>query len=190
MFFYHHKKVLHPREGTINRIQRMPGEFEHDRLPIRNSSLRLIGTFTWNPNPAMPNNEWHMIRVASGTCYHTETPTKVIEVIEYYIGSDTRLRFHWGDTTTGEDWCDELNVEGRLGRTFGGRILSPLLCANARSTGGFPLLDHCIVRIRFANRRIGGDLYRHPKYYVDMDKFRAGMPSDEEAGRVFVRHFA
>ena len=122
-----------------------------------------------------------------GTAFHAETPEAVRDVLRLYMGRGIRLRVHYATTETGADWRDLYDAEGRIGRSTGS-IKVPLLCNNARSMGGALILDHCIVRIRFANRQAGGDLYRHPTYNVDKADVLRDCQNDGEA--VWVRHFA
>lgn len=100
--------------------------------------------------------------IVNGTVYGGETPPEVIDVLERSMRTGMRIRIHYGDTD-GRDWGDVYDVTGRVGRSMG-PLHIPLMVANARSSGGPGILDHCIVRIRHANRRDGGDLYRHPTY--------------------------
>lgn len=167
-------------------MKRMPNEVEIDREPVPGSWLRIIGRFDYQPGQRLRSFE----RVSSGTCYPVETPTKVREVLETYIGKrDVRLALHFGDTTTGEDWLEEFDVEGYIGRSMG-PMHSALLLRNARSDGGGAILTDCIVRIRFANRSVGGDLYRHPSYFADRDKHRSNIPDQAEEAKVWARRFA
>ena len=105
----------------------------------------------------------------NGTSYHTETPPDMRELLERLRVNRTRCRFHWGDTKTGRDWGDDHWVYGHIGRSMGPCKI-PLLVHNARSMGGGGILDHCIVRIRYANKADGGDIYRHPKYHEEAEQ--------------------
>lgn len=118
--------------------------------------------------------------IVNGTTYHSNTPRKVIGILERARANGDRIRVHYGDTGTGQDWGDVYDVTGTIGRSTG-PIKIPLMIANSRSTGGPGILDHCIVRIRWANRAQGGDLYRHPTYTPPP---REDHPSDWE------KHFA
>lgn len=166
-------RPIMPNETVIDPPEAVPGSW-----------LRIIGRFTWSPR-----DTFEMERVASGTCYHAETPTKVREILETYAanGRGTRLRVHYGDVETGRDWLDEHDVEGYIGTTTG-PLRSPLIVSRANALGGSTILDQCIVRIRFASRAVGGDLYRHPKYHVDEAQARSSFPHDYD--KVIARHFA
>lgn len=132
----------------------------------------------------------HVYDVANKVFYSPGTNGKIIALIDGYLRAHTRLRLHYGDVVTGKDWMDEYDVTGRLS-TSTGPVRIPIICDNARSSHGTPVLTDCIVRARFANRAHGWkqDLYRHPTYYVDMDEFRAGIPEDQQA-KVWRKHFA
>ncbi len=106
------------------------------------------------------------MQVINGTHYHEKTSQDVIDVLEEARAKQWRIRVHYGNTLVGEDWNEEYDVTGRIGRSMG-PVKVPLLIHNARSMGGPAMLDHCIVRIRFSNwQRDGRDnLYCHPKYH-------------------------
>lgn len=104
----------------------------------------------------------------AATSYHPLTPEAVKRLLEYSRLGKLRIRVHYGDTETGLDWGDTYDVTGIVGRSMG-PVKVPILLHNRRSRGGGAMLDHCIVRIRHANKRDskdGGDLYRHPKYHI------------------------
>lgn len=100
-----------------------------------------------------------------GTCYHPETPERVVFLLENnrIQGRARRLRLVYGDTKTGKSWEEQFDVAGYVGRSTGPRPI-PILVNNSRSMGGGGILDHCIIGIRYANRKDGGWLYRHPLY--------------------------
>ena len=171
------------------RVQRMKDETQHDpALVVPDSFLRIVGTFDWRVGNG---NVFPMERVASGTCYKRETPTKVREVLETYMGHrDTRLSLNYGNVETGEDWLDEYDMEGDISRTTG-PLTSPILVNNARSLGGGCILDACIIRIKLARRSTGApDLYRHPNYHADREKHRSHVTDPIEEERVWNRRFA
>lgn len=146
------------------------------------TDTKSLPTFTHNPTG------WKEVTyeiLPSGTAFHIETAEPVRRILETYRGSDTRLRVHYGDVESGLDWMDTYDVEGSIGRSMG-RLRVPLLVNNRRSMGGGAILDHCIVRIRFANRAIGGDLFRHPDYHVNEDTLASWPDRD----KMFPRHFA
>jgi len=103
-------------------------------------------------------------RVVNGTYYHKETSQKMASLLEAIRCRNQRVRFHWGDVETGEDWGDIYDVCGTIGRSMGPHKV-PILIYNSRSTGGTPILDNCIVKIEFADKR-EGVIYQHPRYHV------------------------
>ena len=95
--------------------------------------------------------------------YNDKTDPDMVERLERVRMNGTRVRFHWGDVETGEDWGDTCHVEGTLGVSTG-TMKIPLLIHNARSHGGMAILDHCIVKITTTRgKRV---LYEHPKYHL------------------------
>jgi hypothetical protein len=87
----------------------------------------------------------------------------MIELLEKLRRERTRVRFHWGDMETGEDWMEDHDVEGRIGETTGVKAI-PILVHNNRSLGGTPILTHCIVKIETTQgNRV---LYQHPLYHT------------------------
>jgi len=97
----------------------------------------------------------------NGTSYHKDTSEAVIRVLEAARNSGTRIRVHYGDTTTGIDWNEENDVTGYVGISTGS-IKIPLLIHNRSSMGGGGILDHCIIKIKLSNG--GKILYKHPNY--------------------------
>lgn len=95
------------------------------------------------------------------TSFHHETPTKVITLLETFCKVETRIRIEYGDQKTGKSWGDILT--GYVSRSSG-RMRVPILVPNSRSRGGPAILDHCIVRISYANKTMGGVLYQHHHY--------------------------
>ena len=92
----------------------------------------------------------------------------VEDALAYAERMNIRIRVHYGNVGEGAgmegvDWGDMYDVAGHIGRSMGPNRVR-LLIHNARSLGGGALLEGCIVRVRYANRAQGGDLYRHPTY--------------------------
>ena len=101
----------------------------------------------------------------NGTFYHEQTDEKVVQVLDRFMHDrDTRLRFCFGDADSGKDWEKELDITGYIGRSTGD-IKIPILISNKRSSGGGAILDHCIVKIEYANKKKGGVLYQHSTYF-------------------------
>lgn len=98
----------------------------------------------------------------NGTTYADSTDVKVIAIIENYMHSGKRLRVFYGDTVTGEDWGEENDVIGRIGRSMGTSKI-PLLVYNRHSFGGGGIPCNSIVKIvDVASKRV---LYRHSNYH-------------------------
>lgn len=92
-------------------------------------------------------------RIVQETAYHADTPDRVILVLQQAWQCRTRIKITYGDLATGKVWGDR-PVSGRLGRSTG-EIKVPLLLKNQSSVGGEALLDHCIVKIEYANKKQG-----------------------------------
>lgn len=107
--------------------------------------------------------------VVNGTSYDIRTPEAVIRVLEQTRINRSRIHVSLGDTDTGRDWLEENMVTGYIGRSTGS-VKIPLIVHNARSMGGPGLLDHCIVRIRYASG--GHVLYQHPSYHYGVMETR------------------
>ena len=97
--------------------------------------------------------------VINGTTY--KAPVELAQVIERCRASGKRFRFYLGDSVTGRAWGD-VDV-GRLGRSMG-PIKIPIVLSNRRSIGGPGLLDHCVLKIEYANKTEGGVVWQHPAY--------------------------
>jgi len=96
------------------------------------------------------------------TSYHKETPEVVVDILERCRLNRTRIRVHYGDTETGEDWGEVNDVLGYVGRSCGPRMI-PILVHNTRSLGGARILDHRIVKITTSKgKRL---LFQHPNYH-------------------------
>jgi hypothetical protein len=115
----------------------------------------------------LPNGNVIQYKVVNGTMYHEETPDIVVRILENARMSTARLRFAFGDTKTGKDWCEVYHICGRVGRSTG-EIKIPLLIPRSNSYGGPALMDHCIVRIerKYRNDRKYTEVYKHEKYHI------------------------
>ena len=121
-----------------------------------------------------PNGTIFHYKIKNDIAYHLETDDKIITILEYNASFtnksvalrpiDKRIRIYYGDVKTGRDWGDK--DEGYIGRTTG-KIKRPILVHNTRSSGGSILLDDCIVKIEYANkkRHFRGLIYQHPNYH-------------------------
>lgn len=100
----------------------------------------------------------------NGTSYNSKTTDKMCQLLEKLRQDHTRVRFHWGDVKTGEDWGDIYDVSGTIGRSTGIYKI-PLLIQTARSLGGGAILDHCIVKITYTTKP-KKVIYQHPLYFI------------------------
>lgn len=99
------------------------------------------------------------VATPAGTFFHDTTPQPVINVLETARANGSRVRLFFGNLETGQDWLEENDVCGTIGRSMG-PLKVPLLIANHRSMGGGAILTDSIVRILVHGR----ETYRHPKY--------------------------
>jgi hypothetical protein len=93
------------------------------------------------------------------TTYGTGTPSLVVDALERARSNGQRVRLFYGDNVTGQDWHEENDVTGTVGRSCGS-IRVPLLLANTRSSGGGPISTENIVRLIVDGREV----YRHANY--------------------------
>lgn len=147
-------------------------------------------------------------RIIDGTAFHVGTPRAVVQVLLDRLGehrnlvfSECRVTLYYGFTEAahpekdpslwGRCWGESERMHsGTIGRS-GGRIKVPLLLSNVRSHGGGAIMDDCIVGIRYANKRKGGFLYKHPKFrssqQVQLDEqFGPHTPVSEVERVIFV----
>jgi len=102
-------------------------------------------------------------KVIDGTAFHIETADKVCHVLNNAMKENIRIKLDYGFTSTGKSW-NEHGICGYVGRSTG-VVKVPLLLHNKRSMGGGSIRDHCVVKISYANKKLGGVLYRHPSYF-------------------------
>lgn len=127
------------------------------------------------------------VKRRSGLWVEETTKPRQATAVERAEQEGIRIRVHYGDVETGRDWGDFHDVEGRVGRSIG-RVVVPLLVSKPQSPGGSPIMTQHIVRLRWANRREGGDLYIHPKYHIDPQVIDGY--DDDEWKKLFRKHFA
>jgi len=100
----------------------------------------------------------------NGTSYNVKTSDSMCQLLEKLRQDHTRVRFHWGNVKTGEDWGDIYDVAGTIGRSMGIYKI-PLLIQTARSLGGGAILDNCIVKIELSAKP-HTVFYQHPLYFI------------------------
>lgn len=94
------------------------------------------------------------------TWFNLDTPVKVRRILEQYRKSGKAIRLFYGDVERGEDWLEENDVVGKIGRSSG-TFKIPILLQNGEAWG-VSILDHAIVRLMdVADRKV---LWEHPKY--------------------------
>jgi hypothetical protein len=93
--------------------------------------------------------------------YTQGTPEEVKTVLESYLHKDVRVRLFYGNVETGEDYMEEHDITGYIGRSSG---VSPcvILLNNSRSTGGLGISTRIIVKITVDNRIV----YKNPNYHI------------------------
>ena len=135
-------------------------------------------------------------KIINGTSYHIDTPSDLCDILEECRVKKVRIKVNYGDPTTGQDWLEEHDIRGYVGRSTG-QIQMPLLVYNKRARGGGALLDDQILKVRETNG--GYVLWEHPNYkqptfeivpdlsvpypyavYVD-GEIRAAFPTVEQA---------
>ena len=109
----------------------------------------------------------------NGTTFNDGTPAAVAEALERARATGERVRFWLGDPETGEDWGDENDVTGKVGRSTG-PVKVPLLLANSRSRGGSAILAQHIIRLQVAGREV----YRAANYREAVYVLRHEGPGD------------
>ena len=104
-------------------------------------------------------------KVINNTWYNEDTSEEVIRILENARICDLRVRIFYGDNKTGEDWLEDYDVMGRIGRS-GGAVRVPLLLKKINSTGGEEILTNCIVKITIDKKTV----YQHENYHIDFNK--------------------
>ena len=90
-----------------------------------------------------------------------DTPAGVMTALVSAFMTRRRVRVFLGNTETGEQWLEDYDVIGYVGRSCGS-VKVPLLVHNRRSHGGPAILTGSIIRIvDVATKR---DLYRAENY--------------------------
>ena len=107
-------------------------------------------------------------KVVNNTWYNEDTSEEVIKILENARIYDSRVRIFYGDNKTGEDWLEDCDVIGRIGRS-GGTIKIPLLLKKSNSTGGGGILTSCIVKITIDKKIV----YQHENYHIDFNKLNS-----------------
>lgn len=110
--------------------------------------------------PVSSGGEPIRYREVNGVFYHAQTDPALVEVLEGVRRNRARIRVTLGDVATGRAWNDRPE-EGYLDTSLG-PIRVPILVPRSNSDAGGSLLDHCVVRVEYANKRDGGTLWETP----------------------------
>ena len=103
-----------------------------------------------NKNCSIKTFKGKKYKVYNDIYYHINTPDRVIGILNNAYLNDTRLKIYYGDVKTGKLWGDV--ATGYIGRSTG-IIKIPLNIYNKRSQGGAGILDNCIVKIEYSNKK-------------------------------------
>jgi hypothetical protein len=94
--------------------------------------------------------------VKNGITYGTSNQ-RVVNILEHYRNSNTRIRIHFGDPTTGKLWGD--TEIGYVRNSIGPEVKVPIIVHNTTSIGGSVINTDNIVRIEFANKKDGDVIF-------------------------------
>lgn len=100
----------------------------------------------------------------NGMFFEESTPNEICSILQAANEYQCRIRIFYGDTETGNNWNEEFDTIGNVGKSTG-KIKIPLLIKTKRSFGGCAILDNCILKI--VDVRTNEILYQHSKYKAD-----------------------
>ena len=95
--------------------------------------------------------------------FSDNTNDKVKQVLTSCHNRKNRIRIVYGDVNTGNDWLEEYEILGYVGRSTGINP-SPLLINNSRSYGGGAILTGSILKI--VDTQTKQVLFQHEKYVI------------------------
>lgn len=101
---------------------------------------------------------------------HPEIDWRLKNVLTNLLHNQFRVRIFLGDPATGQDWEEEYDTMGYIGRTTGQHKI-PILVNNSRSLGGRAILTNCIVKITYSTGNF--ILWQHPNYHHAVHTIRA-----------------
>lgn len=99
----------------------------------------------------------------NGTSFSINTNNNCANILNELILTKKRVRLFYGEQHIGEDWCERFDTIGYIGRS-NGKIKIPILLSRKDSSGGFPILTDCILKI--VETRTNKILYLNKKYLV------------------------
>ena len=100
----------------------------------------------------------------NGMFFDESTPNEVCRILQAANAYNWRVRVFYGDPSTGENWNEEYDTIGNVGKSTG-EIKVPLLIKNKRSFWGGAILDSRILKI--VDIRTNEVLYQHANYKPD-----------------------
>ena len=107
---------------------------------------------------------WRQSTMSNHTYFEPNTASKVANILEHYRKERKPIRLFLGNTETGQDWYEENDVVGYVGRSCGTKKV-PLLI-DPGENGGTAILCSSIVKLMDVQ---GNDvLWTHPKYKNSM----------------------
>ena len=95
--------------------------------------------------------------------FSDNTNDKVRQVLTSCHNRNNRIRIVYGDVVTGEDWLEEYEVFGYVGKSTGVRPI-PLLINNSRSFGGGSILTDVTLKIVDTQTKLV--LYQNENYVM------------------------
>ncbi len=97
--------------------------------------------------------------ISNGTYYEKGTLPEIIKVLNECLLKRRRVHLYYGNTETGEDYLEETDTIGEVGRSSG-LIKVPIIVKN--SYGPIISTKSLIRIVRILGQEV---LYQHPKYH-------------------------
>ena len=98
-----------------------------------------------------------MPKMYRGFYFHDETPQDLMEALYYIHKNLLRVRILYGDKVLGTIW--QHTEYGYIHKTSGDKPTLIIIHNTGRFTGTNQLLENCIMRIEYANKKDGNELY-------------------------------
>jgi hypothetical protein len=118
---------------------------------------------------------WAQSAQSKKTYFEPNTPPAVIKVLETYREEQNPIRLFLGDAQTGQDWYEENDVVGYIGRSTG--MMKVPLLVEPGEHGGCAILCASIVKIMDVVSE--AVLWEHPTYINSMAMRQTQQPSDD-----------
>lgn len=126
-------------------------------MPTIHYNARLITSNLGNGNIQIYS------KLNTGTCLSAGINDQLVQLIEGYRGSKTRLRFWYGDRFEGFAWGDI--EEGTIGRS-NGEVKIPLLIRKSNSSGGGSLMENSIIRVDQTSSALSTYFWQHRDFHL------------------------